>query len=118
MKPRHALGRKSRISSVFRPISRTVQNTAGTLARGHVNLGILQRSRGDVTDAGSSYRCAIELNEELAKTDPSVLQYRLDLAMCSHNLGEILLAQGRLEEACATASQSPEAPGSACRRAS
>jgi tetratricopeptide (TPR) repeat protein len=61
------------------------------MARSYANLGILAQTRGDLDEAETLYRQALEINEELDRKE--------GMAANHGNLGNLAEKRGQLDEA-------------------
>ncbi len=119
-----ALGEFTRAASMFKeeiarkPDPETINTLALTLA----NLAILHQSFGRSDDAGALLRQASIYREALAREYPEVNEYRFQLGLLGHDLGNFHLRQRRHDDARAAYTRAmdvlqglaDEAPESTC----
>jgi tetratricopeptide (TPR) repeat protein len=66
---------------------------------GHIGLGDLRRSQGQLASALIAYRKGVDQADRLAKADPDNAGWQRDLSVSYDRVGDVLIAQGNLPDA-------------------
>ncbi len=68
------------------------------LARANIRVATITEEVGNIGDAQTAFRQALEVRRELALRDPGDVESRLEMANCLNGIGRLLMQAGRPDE--------------------